>query len=104
MQVSIRIDIQTSVLFWKANYIHIFVYLCTFLDECKTTKNLPCIFPMTYKGESVSMCIKSGSKYWCGTELKANGEYKKWGWCNDDCPNPDKATATTTSAPGFFIY
>ena len=57
---------------------------------------------MTYKGESVSMCIKSGNRYWCGTELKANNQYKKWGWCNDDCPNPDKA-GTTTSAPGLFI-
>ena len=72
------------------------------LDECKTTKDDPCIFPMTYKGESVSMCIKSGNRYWCGTELKANNQYKKWGWCNDVCPNPDKA-GTTTSAPGLFI-
>ena len=48
------------------------------------------------------MCIKSGNRYWCGTELKANNQYKKWGWCNDDCPNPDKA-GTTTSAPGLFI-
>ena len=103
MQVSIRIISQTSGLFLKSESYSYFC-VCTFLDECKTTKNLPCIFPMTYKGESVSMCIKSGSKYWCGTELKANGEYKKWGWCNDDCPNPDKVTATTTSAPGFFIY
>ena len=58
---------------------------------------------MTYKGNSVSECIKSGNKYWCGTELKSNNEYKKWGWCKDDCPNPDKSSATTTSAPGLFI-
>ena len=73
------------------------------LDECKTTKGEQCIFPWVNGGKSISHCVKQGSKYWCGTELKANNQYKKWGWCNDDCPNSDTVTTTTASPPGFAL-
>ena len=57
--------------------------------DCATIssdKNKPCIFPFVRKGEDQYECVKSGSSHWCATELKSNGEYKKWGHCSDSCP------------------
>ena len=48
----------------------------------------PCVFPFVWKGENQYECVKSGSKRWCATELKDNGEYEKWGHCGDSCPFP----------------
>ena len=59
--------------------------------ECVTTssdKHKPCIFPFVWKGKDRNKCVKQAStgKHWCATELKNNGEYKKFGHCGDSCP------------------
>ena len=63
--------------------------------DCVTVssdKHKPCVFPVLWKGEYYDKCIKqeSSGKYWCATELKANGKYKKWGHCGDSCPREGK--------------
>ena len=63
-------------------------------STCKTTKGKQCIFPWVSGGKSISHCVAHGNKFWCGTKLKANKQYEKWGWCNDDCPNSDTVTTT----------
>ena len=59
-------------------------------SDCLTisgpSKNKPCIFPFKYQGEEQNSCIKSGTKFWCATELKSNGYFKKWGNCGENCP------------------
>ena len=53
-------------------------------------KYKPCVFPVLWKGEYRNECIASGSKWWCATELKDDGEYEKWGHCGDSCPREGK--------------
>ena len=50
----------------------------------------PCVFPVLWKGEYRNECIASGSKWWCATELKDDGTYKKFGHCGDSCPREGK--------------
>ena len=54
-------------------------------------KGKPCVFKgFKWQGKSQNMCIRHGRKYWCATELRKNGGYKKWGYCSKECPNPGK--------------
>ena len=43
-----------------------------------------------FRGKSQNMCLPYYGKYWCATELRKNGQYKKWGYCSEACPYPDK--------------
>merc|ERR1712233_269924 len=58
--------------------------------SCVTTKNIPCVFPFTYKGKKYYKCTNKnyGKKLWCAT----TAIYKKgkWGRCKPGC----KATGT----------
>jgi len=53
--------------------------------SCKTTKNVPCVFPFTYKGKKYYKCTNKnyGKKLWCATVAV----YKKgkWGRCKPGC-------------------
>ena len=54
-------------------------------------KGKPCVFKgFKFRGKSQNMCLPYYGKYWCATELRKNGQYKKWGWCSEACPYPDK--------------
>ena len=54
-------------------------------------KGKPCVFKgFKVRGKSQNMCLPHWGKYWCATELRKNGQYKKWGWCSEACPYPDK--------------
>ena len=78
------------------------IYLLTLLSfktyvsgkvDCVTIssdKYKPCVFPVLWKGEYRNECIASGSKWWCATELKDDGQYQKFGHCGDSCPREGK--------------
>merc|ERR1712223_952583 len=54
-------------------------------------KGKPCVFKgFKFRGKSQNMCLPYYGKYWCATELRKNGQYKKWGYCSEACPYPDK--------------
>ena len=54
-------------------------------------KGKPCVFKgFKFQGKSQNMCLPYYGKYWCATELRKNGQYKKWGYCSEACPYPDK--------------
>ena len=80
-----------------STYLHIKTFHHFFVVgkvDCVTIssdKHKPCIFPFVWKGKDRNECVKqqSSGKYWCATELKNNGEYKKWGHCGDSCPNEE---------------
>ena len=48
----------------------------------------PCKFPFTYKNETFRACTEAGGyegKPWCAYEVKADGVFKKWGYCDKNC-------------------
>ena len=56
-------------------------------SDCVTDdNNKPCIFPFKYQGKEHNSCIVSNKNFWCATELKSNGNYKKWANCGENCP------------------
>merc|ERR1712130_954185 len=58
---------------------------CKKVTRCLTTKNVPCVFPFTYKGKKYHKCTTKnyGKKLWCAT----TAVYKrgKWGRCKPGC-------------------
>ena len=48
--------------------------------------NKPCVFPFKYQGKEHNSCIVSSKNFWCATEVKSNGYYKKWANCGEKCP------------------
>ena len=89
-------------------YTYNVFFLSANFGQCRTKDDLPCIFPFIYENGkypdlsarpwvSHYQCTKrdvsapSGwqNDFWCATEVGSDGYYSKFGWCNDDCPNPD---------------
>ena len=65
--------------------LHMFV--ATNGSGCVTDdNNKPCVFPFKYQGKEQNSCIESNKKFWCATEVKSNGYYKKWAYCGENCP------------------
>ena len=70
------------------------IYIYSLDQQCLTSKGpnsgKPCVFPFIYKGVEHKACTKHGwHKFWCAAEVKSNGEYSKFGYCdvNDNaCP------------------
>ena len=68
------------------------MYIILLDQQCLTSKGpnsgQPCVFPFIYKGVEHKACTKHGwHKFWCAAEVKANGEYSKFGYCDDNaCP------------------
>ena len=66
-------------------------------------KYKPCIFPFVRKGKERNACVKQGSRHWCATELKSNGEYKKFGHCSDSCPKEEWSIKHSNSFGFVFV-
>ena len=68
------------------------MYIILLDQQCLTSKGpnsgKPCVFPFIYKGVEHKACTKHGwHKFWCAAEVKANGDYSKFGYCDDNaCP------------------
>ena len=70
-----------------ADFERIFADVCLTLSSHGPNREKPCQFPFKYKGKEYSTCTKKDwSSFWCATELKLDGSYRKFGYCNENCP------------------
>ena len=64
-------------------------------------KDGPCIFPFKYQGTSQTQCGdygNYGNGDWCATEVDADGEYTKYGFCTCTTTTTTTTAATTTTS------
>ena len=69
-------------------------------------KDGPCIFPFIYNGISRNQCGDYGNYDegdWCATEVKTDGEVKKYGLCTCGCYPTAITTATIVPSPRKII-
>jgi len=61
-----------------------------FPDSCRTTQNISCVFPFSYKGSEYSECttVDNRGVAWCSTSNDHRGVHQEgqWGDCTDSCP------------------
>ena len=60
----------------------------SFIDkftDCSASGN-QCTFPFLFNAKSYNSCAQaSNGKPWCATELKSDGSYKNWDYCDENC-------------------
>ena len=68
-----------------------YIIIIASAETCQTKAKGPCVFPFKSKGITYNSCTEAegyDGKPWCAYEVKGNGDWKNWDYCEkkDGCP------------------
>ena len=75
-----KLEIILGLEYFKTYFLNQIDSKCVVISGSQ--KGKPCVFKgFKVRGKSQNTCVPYSGKYWCATELRKNGKYKKWGYC-----------------------